>query len=223
MKKAKKMDIEKILKENPEQIDALREVGNIAASHCITALYDMMKEDIGIEVSDCRIMPVVDLPLSLEQRDMEVAAIFINVHGSSNAIMLMIFPKKAGRRISKILVDKKYLDQENVIDYHRDALCEIGNICLCAYLNAIAEFLKIVLIPTPPAIAFGPVGAIMQFPASLIGEKSNYAISMETNFSIKGESNTCKILFMPELNSQELILKRFNLETEMVQELRDGH
>lgn len=50
------------------QMDALRELGNVGASHASTALTELVKTDILIDVTECRVLPMDSLPNRLDRK-----------------------------------------------------------------------------------------------------------------------------------------------------------
>ena len=115
-------------------------------------------------------------------------------------------------RLSSMFLDKSEDSERKFEEDDKSAICEIGNICACAYLNAISKFLGITLIPSPPGLAIDMLGAILEFPASVIGNRSDLAIVIESKFIYRGEEFPGMILFMLEPKSQELILSRFRVK-----------
>lgn len=195
------------------QMDAMREMGNIAAAHAATALSKLLSEEILIDVSESHLYLVEDLPNGLNMITDKVAVVYIDVHQDERGIILFVFPYEKALRLSNMFLRKS-------LDYNRDlneddqaAICEIGNICACAYLNAISKFLGITLMPSPPGLAVDMLGAILEFPASIIGDRSDLALVIETKFIYDNEAFPGLMLFMMEPKSQELILTRFGINT----------
>jgi chemotaxis protein CheC len=196
----------------PDQMDALREVGNIAAAHAATALSKLVGENIMIDVTDCRILHVEELPSSLQNMDDEVAAIYVNVNeGEEDGTMLVMFPHDMALWLSSMLMRKVHDESRELDDNDRSALSEIGNIVACAYLNAISKFLTVTLIPTPPGLAIDMLMPILQFPACIIGERSDYAVVIETEFIRRDEAFYGILLFMPDSELLSSMVRRFGL------------
>lgn len=141
--------------------------------------------------------------------------IYIDVYEQERGIILFVFPYKNALRLSSMFLGKSDDPNREIDEDDRSAISEIGNICACAYLNAISKFLDITLMPSPPGIAIDMLQAIMEFPASLIGQRSEYAIVIETQFIHRNEAFPGLILFMLDPPSQELILKRFGVDSDM--------
>lgn len=199
----------------PHHLDALQEVGNIAAAHGATALSKLIRESILIDVTDCRILHVEDLPNSLERIKDEVVAAFINVNETENdsdGTILMVFPHDMAIYFSDALLKKTRDPSDEIGEDDKSALSEIGNICACAYLNAISKFLEVTLMPSPPGLAVDKLTPILEFPACVIGEKSEYAVVIETQIICKEKVFYGVLLFMPNLELQGMMFERFGLD-----------
>jgi chemotaxis protein CheC len=206
--KHKKSDV----KLDPLQMDALRELGNIAAAHSATAISKLLNKEILIDVTESSLHNVESLPYALGDIDKEVFAVYMNLTDKNRGIILMILPKIKGIQLSDIFFGKDNGSDRIVEEDDKEAITEIGNICVCAYLNAISKFLDISLIPSPPGLAVDMLGAILQFPASIIGEQSKFAIVIETKMIHGDDIFPGHILFLPDQKSQNLILERFGVD-----------
>ncbi|MCK4718176.1 MAG: chemotaxis protein CheC [Thermoplasmata archaeon] len=192
--------------------DALQEVGNIAAAHAATALSQMTQEDIRMDISESQIIPVEQLPSIIGHADDEVAAVLFEVKGAGNGSILLIFPYDDALWVSDMFQKREHNPKREIGEKDKAVLGEIANICCCAYLNAISKLLDTTLIPTPPGISMDMLGAILQLPASLIGESTDYALVIETKFLQNGNNSSGFILFMPGEQYQKMVFDCFGLE-----------
>jgi chemotaxis protein CheC len=195
------------------QLAALSEMGNIAAAHAATALSKMLNERILIDVPESHLYRVEDLPQNLMNGDGRVAVVHIDIFEEQRGILLFIFPYDKALRLSRMFFNKNQNQGQEFKEDDKEAICEIGNICACAYLNAISKFLDITLIPNPPGLAVDIPEAIFEFPASLIGERSEYAVVIETKFIFKNEDFPGIILFILDSESQDLLFKKIDIIT----------
>ncbi|MEM2901072.1 MAG: chemotaxis protein CheC [Thermoplasmata archaeon] len=200
----------KITTLNTEQLDATQEVGNIAAAYAATSLSKLCGQTILIEVSDARIVPVDKIPSSLGEKESRVAAVYMDVNEGNNGSILLVFPYEMAIKLSSIFLKDSELNGELTED-GLAAISEISNICISSYLNAISKLLNLTFIPSPPTIAVDMLGAILETPASVIGETADHAIVVSTKFIYNNEAMVGFILFMPDLDLLEKILKKFGV------------
>jgi chemotaxis protein CheC len=205
-KKTSKIDIDTM------QMDALRELGNIAAAHAATALSKLLQKEILIDITESSLHLVEELPYALGDIDKTVFAVYMNLESDNRGIILMILPKIKGLQLSDMFFGNGSGSDREINDDDKEAITEIGNICVCAYLNAISKFLDISLIPAPPGLAVDMLGAILEFPASIIGEDSDYAIVIETKMIYGDDIFPGLILFLPDNDAQNLILAKFGVK-----------
>lgn len=195
----------------PLELDALQEVGNIAAAHASNALSKMVGEDILIDVSESRVFPIEEVPGSLGDMSSEMAAVYMDVKSTDKGIILLLIPPERAIWLSDKFVKREHDPDRGFDEIAELALCEIGNICICTYLNAISSFLDISYFPSPPSVAVDMLGAILDMPASLIGQVSEKVLVIKTKFTHNGNNFTGHILFMPDSESREKIFKRFRI------------
>ncbi|MOA27114.1 CheY-P phosphatase CheC [compost metagenome] len=62
------------------------------------------------------------------------------------------------------------------------ALSEIGNILAGSYLSSLADFTKLTMIPTVPALALDMAGAILSYGLLQFGEMGDSALLIDTTF-----------------------------------------
>lgn len=201
-----------ILRMEPIQMDALQEMGNIAASHAATSLSDLLRKNILLDVSSCKVYPVESLPKALDGLMGEVAAVYFNINGQTTQNFLLLFTMEMARWLSDSLFLREPAAGQTLDDMDKHALCEIGNICACAYLNVIAKFLDLTLVPSPPSCTVDTVKSILQFPACLVADTANFVVVLETKFTHDNEAFSGFILFIPDPDSQSKIMKRFGVD-----------
>jgi chemotaxis protein CheC len=197
------------------QMDAMSELGNIAAAHAATALSKLLGENILIDVPESNLYRVEDLPNTFRDIAEKVAVVQIDIVKEERGLILFVFPYKDALQLTNMFLKRDKEENTKLNDDGRSAICEIGNICACAYLNAISKFLDITLIPSPPGLAVDMPEAILQFPASIIGERSNFAIVIETKLTQNKKTFPGLILFIIDSDSQEVILDKIKLKTSL--------
>jgi chemotaxis protein CheC len=195
----------------PMEIDALQEVGNIAAAHASGALTQLVRREIIIGVTSSLLVPVERISASLGDMSQAVAAIHMGIQSEGGGGIMLIFPLKQAMWMSDLFLQRKHEANRPITEMDQETLCEIGNICICAYLNAISKFLDLTLLPTPPGVAIDMLGAVLQFPALLMDQSTELAIVLETHFVHEGESFMGSILFFPDFEAQTRILGRFHV------------
>ncbi len=196
----------------PMQIDAFREFGNIGASHASSALTILLRRDILIEVTECLACQTTRLPYAFGNVEQRMVAVYFDAIGKEKGSMLMMMTEELTMQMSDILLGREHVEGRQLNDDDKEAAAEIGNICASAYLSAISQLLGIQMLPSPPGIAVDMLGAILQYPAALVAERSDKVIMVKTDFIIEGKVWPGFILYIPDSESEKILMKKFGAE-----------
>ncbi len=197
-------------KMNSQIIDALTEAGNIGAGHAATSLSKLLRENVMNQSSTSKFVPIHNVAEMLGGADKVVAGIYTTFSGELTGGILMLFPEQSVNTISKILTDSEVHEMQ-LSEIQNSMLCEIGNICLCWYLDAIGKLIGMDLIPTPPITAYDMIGAVIDLPLIELGKVADSALVILTEF--KGEVHEIEGIFLllPEPESQKEMAKRLGV------------
>lgn len=137
-------------------LDLLKESGNIGAAHAATALSTLLNKQIDMRIPSVNVLPLADLI----EKDAEkhVAASYIEVSGGLKGCFFMMFEVELAERLIHDLIPDGTVFDDGL---GKSAFCEISNILCGSYLTALASFLNIQLIQSPPFYAVDMEGAIL--------------------------------------------------------------
>lgn len=195
------------------QMDALREIGNVGASHASTALTQLVKTDILIDVTECRVLPMPALPNRFGELGSLFATLKIDIDTSGSCIY-MVFPGDVATYLSDLLLNRPHQDRRPMTEQDRDVLVEMGDICIRQYLVPIAKFLSIEIIPDSPTVSIDRITDRMRFPALIQPLRDANLVRVETNFVDTNKRFQGAIIFAPGKTIQTLTFKRFGVDTE---------
>ena len=195
------------------QLDALREVANIGAGHAATALSQMVGETIMISVPTINIARLEDVPPQVSGPEEPVAAVLMHMLGDLTGRTLLVFPKPTAIRLSELMLRRPHGSSKDLGELEQSAIKEAGNILSGAYLNALSDFMGMVLLPSPPTLVVDASGAILT-PARL-GESftSEYVFVVETEFYMQDLKERLRGFFflLPDPASLHAILRAVRL------------
>lgn len=194
------------------EIDALREAGNIGASHASTALSSLIKATVLVDVPDCIVCRTEKLPRSIGEPFETTVATFFQVYGKGQGNLIMIMPLETAGRLADLMLGRANEPRSMLDDDQTSAIAEMGNICTSAYLNAMAQFLGTTLLPSPPGVAVDSLQAILQFPAQLVAQEAEYVVVLKTRFVIEEEIYRGCFIFLPDPESQRMLLAKFKVD-----------
>ena len=196
----------------PDQIDALREIGNIGASHASTALTTMLHQDILVDVPECFVCKTLDAPYALGNAEQSVVAVYLGANGKENGSMLLVLTEDVAKQMTDMLFSQNHDPTREFNEEDREAIAEIGNICASAYLNAISGFIGITILPTPPGVAVGMLSAVLEYPAMIASDDYDYLVIIKTHFITEQQRFPAYFIYIPDRETERLLMEKFGIE-----------
>lgn len=185
------------------ELDILKELGNIGAGHAATSLSKLLDKEIDIEVPRIRIGEI--RTLSKEFISDIIAGVIIalqDLEENKSGYLYIMFPEDSSKSIATELFGMDEFDQE----MYESTIMEVGNILSSSFCDASAEFMDIILLPSPPNFAIDVPTAVIDSVISKMAEKTDYIIIFET--SLSSESNIkINLALLPEPSLLEDIMK----------------
>jgi len=190
------------------QLDALREVANIGAGHAATALSQMVGQTIMISVPTINIARLEDVPPQVGEPDQPVAAVLMHMLGDLTGRTLLVFPRRTAVRLAELLLHR-VSPADDFSEMQQSAIKEAGNILSSAYLNALADFMGMLLLPSPPSLAIDMSTAVLTTAYLQFGSDKDYVFCVESEFRLSdvGERLSGYFLLLPDAASLQAILK----------------
>jgi chemotaxis protein CheC len=146
---------------NDMQLDALRELANIASGTAATALGQMLGQEVDLSVPRALALPLADAVEACGTADAVVSGVVIPLEGDIEGMVLLLIPIAHAAKLCELL------GVEAGSEVGDSALCEIGNILGTSYLNGLSAMTGMYLGPRPPHLATDMLGAIV---ASLLAQ-----------------------------------------------------
>jgi chemotaxis protein CheC len=170
------------------QLDALRELANVASGTAATALSQMVGREIGLSVPMALALPLADAVEAAGDPAEVTTAVALPVEGDLEALVLLLIDQDAARILCGLL------GVEAGTEWGDSALQEIGNILGASYLGALGSMTGHSLLPTPPHVMTDLLGAIV---ASMLAQTAGHAdtaLVLDSELDVAGEP--CAISFM---------------------------
>jgi len=175
------MDDSGDLKLTEFQLDALREMGNIGTSHAATALSQLVGSPINITVPAIALEKIDNISNIISEE--KVAGVLLDIRDGDNTAgyLYTMFPEKSAFRIVDTLMGQPLGTTSDIGEVEQSAVMEVGNILASSFCDALAEFLGIVLLPSPPSFVFDMADAIVENSLIAIGQVADNAIIFRTD------------------------------------------
>ena len=195
----------------PER-DALREVANIGAGHAATALSLMTGRKIMIDVPEVSVRRLEAAADLFGTPDTIIAAVLMHMMGDMTGRTLLVLPEACARLLCDILLRRQEAGP-GFSEMQRSTLMETGNIIGSAYLNALSEFMGMMLVPSVPALVVDQAGAVLTTAYLNFGHARDYVICVETAFRLEGSPERLHGQFslMPDAGALTAIFDAINL------------
>ena len=137
---------------DPFQTDALRELGNIGAAHAATSLSQMLMSPIEMTVPEVQAVDIADMHNYIGNEISAIVVFQIQGEVADGGYIVVSMPQETIVRLTNQMLGTNDADRE-INEMDQSAAIEIGNIMISAFLDATAELLEIVMLPSPPALA----------------------------------------------------------------------
>ena len=198
---------------SPLHLDALREVANIGAGHAATALSTMTGNTIMITVPTVTIARVEDLPPQFAAPDEPVAGVLMGIMGDLSGRTLLVFPQRTAARVAELMLRRPGAGGATLGALEESALKEAGNILSGAYLNALSEFMGMILLPSPPSLAVDAAAAVISTAYLQFSADRDFVFCVESEFVMQesGERLRGWFLLMPDVASLHAMLRAIRL------------
>src|SRR5829696_1854260 len=198
---------------SPQQLDALREVANIGAGHAATALSQMIGGTIMISVPRINITSIEEIPAQVSGPEEPVAAVLMHMLGDLTGRTLLVFPKRTAMRMSELMLRRPKGSAEDLGVLEQSAVKEAGNILSGQYMNALSEFMGMILLPSPPSLAIDMSAAVLTTTYLQWAPDREHVISVESEFLLSDTEERLRgfFLLLPDPASLQAILRAIRM------------
>lgn len=199
---------------NDLERDALREVANIGAGHAATALSQMTSRTIMIDVPEVEIRRLEEVAELVGPPDTVIAAILMHMMGDLTGRTMVILPADSARVLCDILLRRPVGTTATFEAMEHSTLKETGNILSSAYLNALSDFMGMMLLPSVPSLVVDLAGAVLTTTYLNFGHDRDFVFCVDTSFRVEGAHETLQgqFLLLPDPPSLQAIFDAIRLD-----------
>lgn len=197
---------------NNIQLDAIREVGNVGAGHAATALSQMIGKKILITVPRVLCMPIEKTADLVGGPQSLVAGVTMHVLGDVSAKIVLMLPRQSALQLAGLLTRQESEERQVLTMMEHSAIKEAGNILAGAYLNALTEFLGLMLLQSVPQLVFDLADAVVAEISKGFPPMTEI-ICIGTQFSEAENVIQGFFLLIPDQASLDVILKATQVST----------
>lgn len=195
------------------ELDALREIANIGAGHAATALSTMTGDRIMISVPTLNVAPLEEAVSRISSPEDPIAAVLMHMLGDLTGRTLLVFPQRVAIRLAELMLRRPSGSSAGMGTLEQSAIKEAGNILSGAYLNALSDFMGLMLLPSPPSLAIDMRSAVMSTAFLQFGNDRDFVFCVESEFHIDDSDEQLRgfFLLLPDVASLRAILRALKL------------
>jgi chemotaxis protein CheC len=196
------------------QADAIQELGNIGAAKAADVLSQMLSSTVSMSVPAIKAVDLAELGNHVG--DESAALVVFELQGEipHGGYIIFYITRESAMRLTNTMLGMTDMDREfNEMD--QSALLEVGNIMVSAFLDATAELLGFVMLPSPPALSIDMAHAAMESLIAQLGEEVDEVLLFSTELICEEHKIDSDIIMLPELST----LKRI---TELLEAIMNG-
>jgi chemotaxis protein CheC len=182
------------------QADAIQELGNIGAAHAATTLSIMLGSTIEMSVPAIKVVDLSQLGEYMGEESAAMVAFELQGEIPHGGYILFYITQESAVRLTNTMLGLTETNRPlNEMD--QSALVEVGNIMVSAFLDATAELLGLVMLPSPPSLTVDMAHAAMQSLIAQLHEETNEVLLFSTELVCEEHRIDSDIIMMPETST----------------------
>ncbi len=175
----------------------MQELGNIGAAHAATTLSQMVGSSVTMSVPGIKAVDIADLGKYMGEESAAMVAFELQGEIQHGGYVIFYITRESAIRLTNTMLGLTEMDRPmNEMD--ESALLEVGNIMVSAFLDATAELLGFVMLPSPPAMSIDMAHATMSSLIASMGEEINEVLLFSTELTCEEHKIDSDIIMMPE-------------------------
>jgi chemotaxis protein CheC len=205
--------MEDVINLRKDQLDALREVGNIGSGNAATALAQFLNRKIDMAVPRASIVPFGEISLRVGGPEERMIGIFLKVMGNISGRFLLMFPEHTTVKVLRALIPGSSIEKASQMgDMETSCMREVGNILAGAFLNALSVLTKTPMLNSLPSLAFDMAGALIDAVVADMAAVSDSVLMIETSFIESEEDLSIHIFLLPDPTSLDQLLEMLGVK-----------
>ncbi len=187
------------------QLDALRELANIASGTAATSLSQMLGREVDLKVPKAFALPLADAVEAAGDPEEIVSGVALQLEGDLAGIVLLLISASGAATLCSLL------GVEVDTEVGESALGEIGNILGASYLAALSSMTGLTMLPSTPMVVSDMLGSIV---ATVLAETVGHgdtALVLDSQLDITGEPCEISFLLLPNAGGANGLLAPLGL------------
>lgn len=179
------------------QADAIQELGNIGAAHAATTLSQMLGSTVQMSVPAIKAIDISELGTYMGEESAAMVAFELQGEIQHGGYIIFYISKESAIRLTNTMLGMTDMDR-TMNEMDESALIEVGNIMVSAFLDATAELLGFIMLPSPPALSLDMAHAAMASLIAQMGEDIDEVLLFSTELVCEEHKIDSDIIMFPE-------------------------
>jgi chemotaxis protein CheC len=179
------------------QADAIQELGNIGAAHAATTLSQMLGSTVQMSVPAIKAIDISELGTYMGEESAAMVAFELQGEIQHGGYIIFYISKESAIRLTNTMLGMTDMDR-TMNEMDESALIEVGNIMVSAFLDATAELLGFIMLPSPPALSLDMAHAAMASLIAQMGEDIDEVLLFSTELVCEEHKIDSDIIMLPE-------------------------
>ncbi len=206
------MAIKKYEEMNALELDILKEIGSIGGGNAATALSSMLSAKVNMTLPRAEILEFNEAIEKMGDPESVVAAIFVEMSGEIQGIMLFILPQEFSDDILFRMLGKTRVELLELEEIDTSVLTEIGNIVISSYVTALSSLTNVEVELSVPQFTVNMLGGILSVPIAMMGQHSDRIMMVTGDFKVDEKSLHSSMLLLPDVKSLNILMKKLGVE-----------
>lgn len=205
------MAIKKYEEMNALELDILKELGSVGGGNAATALSSMMSAKVSMALPRVEILGFNEAIEKIGDPESVVAAIFVEMSGEIQGIMLFIVPQNFSDDILFRMLGKTRAELLELEEIDTSVLTEIGNIVISSYVTALSALTNVQVELSVPQFTVNMLGGILSVPIAMMGQHSDRIMMVTGDFKIDEKALHSSMLLLPDVESLNILMKKLGV------------
>lgn len=179
------------------QSDAIQELGNIGAAHAATTLSQMLGSTVEMSVPAIKAIDISELGNYMGEESAAMVAFELQGEIPHGGYVIFYISRESAIRLTNTMLGLTDMNR-TMNEMDESALLEVGNIMVSAFLDATAELLGFIMLPSPPVLSLDMAHATMSSLIAQMSEEVDDVLLFSTELVCEEHKIDSDIIMLPE-------------------------
>lgn len=191
-----------------ENLDILKEIGNIGMGHASTALAQMLNMKVTMTIPEVYIMTPPEAAEYLKKQSEDSIGVTLNLQGSTAGQILYVLSKSFAVKVINFFFQSEMETISDLDEMSLSVIQEIGNITSGAYCNSLASMTGLFIDISIPAHCPDLVQEVLKTDENGVHTCNDQLLIINNSFFIDSEEVKSSFLFLPDEKTIAMILDK---------------